>query len=116
MSRAIDIEIGGKAHKVRFDFNAIADIEQRTGMGIGKLMSEDNAGFHSIRVLLWGGMKFARPRLTFEDAGNLLQQYLDGGGTFEAISQRLVLAMQIAGLIPKDEVTEEPEGNENPGE
>jgi hypothetical protein len=106
----VEIEIGGKSRRLRYDFNAIADIEQKAGLGIGALFDENRAGLNSLRLLIWGGLKWQERGLTVEQAGQIVGDYLSGGGTLEGLIAKVQRALQLSGVIDFGEAKEE-EGN-----
>lgn len=103
----VEIEMGGKTRKLRYDFNAIADIEEKADLGIGALFSERRAGLHSIRMLVWGGLKWQDKGLTVERAGTLIRDYLNDGGTFEGLMEKVQEGLSKSGIVKIEEVEEE---------
>jgi hypothetical protein len=101
-----EIELGGKSRKLRYDFNAIADIEQKAGLGIGAMFDETRVGLNSVRLLVWGGLKWQERGLTIERAGQFLQDYIRDGGTIEDIMNGIHKALEQSGLIRFAEVDE----------
>ncbi len=101
--RSVEIEIDGKVKRLRYDFNALADIEERAGAGIGSLFNESRIGFSTIRLLIWGGLKHEDRGLTLERAGQLVKQMIDEGYDFEQVAGLINEALQVSGLFPSDE-------------
>ena len=79
------LEVREKEYKLRFNINAIADIEQKAGKGIGALFSEENMGVNSIRLLLWGAIRHQEKGLTLDKAGMILDDFMEEGGTLESL-------------------------------
>src|SRR5690606_28104103 len=52
----VPIEIGGETYQLRYDFNALAQLDQRLGQSFFKMLSEGNIGFHVIREALVAGL------------------------------------------------------------
>jgi len=52
----VPIEIGGETYQLRYDFNALAQLDQRLGQSFFKVLSEGNIGFHVIREALIAGL------------------------------------------------------------
>lgn len=107
----VEIELGGKSRKLRYDFNAVADVEQKAGLGIGAMFDENRTGFHSIRLLIWGGLKWQDRGLTLERAGKLVNDYLQNGGTFEGLMDKVTQALERGGIVKLAEADNEEEGN-----
>src|SRR5690606_16717425 len=49
-------EIGGETYQLRYDFNALAQLDQRLGQSFFKVLGEGNIGFHVIREALVAGL------------------------------------------------------------
>ena len=90
-----------KARKLRFDFNAIADLEQKAGVGIGALLSEEKIGFNTLRLLLWAALKWEDRKLTSEQAGDLMQDFVENGGDLTYISVLITKALEKSGMLGK---------------
>lgn len=107
--------VDGKQKALRLDFNAIADLEALLGMGIGSLVSEENVGFNIIRGFYWAGLKWKERGLTVEQAGNFIQNEINGGRSFEDLMVPVTEAMIASGIIDRAEVEgEEVNGEEDP--
>lgn len=108
--------IDGKQKALRLDFNAIADLEALLGMGIGSLVSDENVGFNIIRGFYWAGLKWKERGLTVEQAGNFIQNEINGGRSFEDLMVPVTEAMIASGIIDRVEVEGEEEVDEVDGE
>lgn len=70
----------GKEHVLRYDFNAIASIEEATGRSITGFLAalKGDVPYRDIRALVWAGLLHTVPLhhrnriLTLEDVGRLL--------------------------------------------
>lgn len=58
--------------RLKFDFNAIAELELATGRSLFKGDVFDLSQIADIRALLYAGLKWTLPKLTLTEAGNLL--------------------------------------------
>lgn len=101
MSRCVEIELGGKTRKLRYDFNALADIEDKAKVGIGALLSGERIGFSTIRLLLWGGLKHENRGLTIDVTGGMVQKYIDEGGNTEELLEKVINALELSGVMGK---------------
>ena len=90
-----------KARKLRFDFNAIADLEQKAGVGIGALLSEEKVGFNTLRLMIWAGLRWEDKRLTTDQAGEMLQDFVENGGDLTYVSVLLTKALEKSGILGK---------------
>jgi len=67
---------------LKYDFNAIAEIEDKYGTSIGAIFASGDIGFKVMRLLVWGGMLHNAPRtFTVKDAGKVISEYISEGGT-----------------------------------
>jgi len=101
--RYVEFEVDGKVKKLRFDFNAIADLEQQVGSGVVSLFSEEKIGFHTIRLLFWAGLRWEDQGLTMQRAGMIIKQLLEEGHSFEDLSGMVSKALQLSGLFGNKE-------------
>ena len=101
--RATNIEIGGKNKRLRYDFNAVADIEEKSGKGLGSLFNEQNIGLYSMRLLLWGGLKWEDPGLTIQRTGQMIQQFIEDGNDLEDLTPYIEEAINKSGLFGSSE-------------
>lgn len=88
-----------KQREIRFDFNAIADIEEETGMGISTLLDEENIGFNTFRILLWAGLRHEDSGLTKKNVGILLDNYFKAGGTWTELGNKIFEAIEASGVL-----------------
>lgn len=111
----VEIELD-KPRRLRYDYNAIADVEEKAGYGIPAIFNKDRVGFHAFRLLLWGGLKWADGKLTVADAGKLINGFLKEGNTLEDLQEYLQNALEQSGLFAFEEAGEEDEeGNPEAG-
>lgn len=103
----IEVEFNGENKLLRFDFNALADLEDHFNIGIANIMSEQRIGFSTIRALYWAGLKWKDKGLTLERAGAMIQNKMNDGANFEELLEPIVKALQASGLMGKKENTED---------
>ena len=97
-----------RPRKFRYDYNAIADVEEKAGMGIGEMFSAHRVGYHVIRLLVWGGLKWENRGLTVPEVGKMVGKYLEGGGELGE------LVIQIKDLLIEAKIIQEVEEEGNP--
>lgn len=107
--------VDAKTRFLRYDMNAMADFEEKTGMGLAQLMSS-NAIFATTRAMLWAGLKHQDRGLTIDRVGQWMQAYVEAGGDVQtllgACFEAAAKQRAIPGLKRSDEV--EGDGTENP--
>lgn len=108
------IDLGGETRTLRFDFNALADIEEEAQASFSRLIDQGLISMRTLRLLVWGGLKWQDSKLTLVKAGEWIQGYFDGGSTMEALWILVSHALDQSGVI-KSKPSEEP-AEEAPGE
>lgn len=94
-----DKGIDRKARSLRFDMNAMADFEEKTGMGLAQLMSS-NAVYATTRALLWAGLRHQERGLTIDVVGSWMQEYVQAGGDVQDLLGACFDAAQQQKAIP----------------
>jgi len=69
-----------KTRTLRYDFNALAEFEEKAGLPITEAVrsfqneeGDPRVSFKTIRLLLWAGLLHEEPDLTVRKAGNLFE-------------------------------------------
>lgn len=114
MSMYTEVTFGGQVKQLRFDFNSVADLEEKFGKGIAVIVSEEQVGFRALRLFYWAGLKHKDPGLTVERVGQLLQKKIsDEGETVDSLFTPIMQALEKSGLLKTkqqiDEDDTEPE-------
>jgi hypothetical protein len=95
-----EVEFDGETKLLRFNFNAMADVEEYFGIGIGVIMSEERIGFSTIRALYWAGLKWKMKGLTIERVGDMLTDKMDNENiSFMELMDPITKAIKAAGWI-----------------
>jgi hypothetical protein len=108
--RYIEIELDGKVKQLRYDFNAIADMEERMGKGVGAIFNEQNVGFNTLRLFYWAGLKWKDKGITVERAGDMLQKEIENGSDIGELMEPVLKALKLSGVMGKSQDEEETEG------
>lgn len=93
---SVDITFDKPRH-IRFDLNALVEIEAISGKSLTTLLGD--LSLTTLRDLTWAGLKHEDRRLTRERVGDLLQGYLENGGTTERLIEQLVDALEQSGVF-----------------
>lgn len=103
-----------RVRSLRYDMNAMADFEEKTGMGLAQLMST-SAVFATTRALLWAGLKHQDRALTIDYVGQLMQDYVqDKGGNIQELLSACMDACVTQKAIPGLSKRGDGEGDEDP--
>ena len=105
------VTIGGRERVVRFRTNQIAQLEDLTGKGIMKLMSDENIGIKLLRDALFVGLLHDERKLTPTKVGNWLDGY-DGdlAELITTVFEALAESMPGATALTVEDEEEENEG------
>jgi hypothetical protein len=103
----VEVDIGGKVRLMRFDYNAVSDVEEKMGKGIPSIFSEQNVGFNTIRMFYWAGLKWKNPGLTPQLAGNWLQDELANGRDMVSLMEPIMIGLKQAKILKTAEPGEE---------
>lgn len=116
MLNAVDFNFFKKPRHLKFDINAIADVERETKTGITLIMSQERFGFDVLRVMLWAGLKHEDQSLTPYKIGSHIQTYIDDNksnliAAMNEFQNSILDALKASGLFGDiiEEQTEEPE-------
>lgn len=106
----VPIEIGGETYQLRYDFNALAQLDQRLGQSFFKVLGEGNIGFHVIREALVAGL--ANPA-NGRGAATRALQHLEVA-KIDYYIDKIFEGLEAAGLIkPQDAEGEDYTGGES---
>jgi hypothetical protein len=85
----LSLELGGKERNIRYDSNSICVLEEKAGMGIPRILSEEQMGFNTLRLLLWAGCRHENQGLTLDMVGIWMEEYFDNDDENKNFSELL---------------------------
>jgi len=102
--QGVPVQCGDKEKTLRFDINAMAELEESFGKGIVSVLNEEQVGFRLIREFYHKGLKHGRDRgLTLERTGKMLMNKMnDEGISFEGLMKPIFDALDESGLFGDD--------------
>ena len=107
------IESGGEAYQLNYTVNALCAYEDRFEKDIIKALSVATVG--DLRAVVWAGLIDKHPEITLEDAGAIMNDYLNGGEkSFSDIIQLCVEALTNSGFFKKAGNVKNPAAKKNP--
>ena len=83
----ITIELGGQSRQLRFDLNALAELEDKLGVGIGEIQTV-RASAKTIRAMAWAALLHADASLTEQQVGSWIT-----GDNFVEVTDRIMEAL-----------------------
>lgn len=81
---------------LHYSINSLCAMEARAGMPLDQLMRHH---FSATRLLLWAGLRWNYPKLTVWDAGELIAEHLQRGGTLEDVIDACAEGLRASGLL-----------------
>lgn len=105
----IEIELD-KTRRLRFRHNDLADLEVASGKGLAELMG--GMSFQAIRMLLSYGLRWKDTQMTPFRAGDLIDVWIENGGTLESLTEKILDALRASGFLADKKAPEEPEGDQ----
>jgi hypothetical protein len=113
MKKYVEVTINGEQKLLKFDFNAVSDVEEAFGKGIGFIFNEENVGFNVLRTFFWAGLKWKDPGMTIQRTGLLLGEAIESGEhTIESLMKAVITALQKSKLLGDTSAKTEDEGAE----
>jgi hypothetical protein len=95
------INYKNKELKLKFDFNALCEIEDIANKSLPELLKQ-SIGFKTIRILIWGALQHdLKPNLN--DVGEIIQSLIDQGQTLETITALISNELEKSGILGKNE-------------
>ena len=95
----VEIVINGNVKIMKFDYNAVADLEEYYGLGIAEIVSKKRIGFSTVRALYWAGLKWKDKGITIQRAGNYINELVKEGRNFEELMEPVKEALERSGLF-----------------
>jgi hypothetical protein len=103
--RSVSVEIAKRTYELRYSHNVVCKIEETAQQGIGELFTKGMA-ISAVRYLLWGGLLSQFPKVTLDQAGNLISKHIEEGGQMEDIVPPMVQALEECGVLKREAVKE----------
>ncbi len=105
--RTYTFEIEDTSYTLKYDYNAICDIETKAEKPISKIFSEELVGLNTVRMLLWGGLKWRNQGISLQQVGFMIEKLI-ALGLYQEVSQK---AMEcLVNAVPKGNSEELQEG------
>ena len=98
MLGSYEVEVNGERLVLALSMNAMCAAEQESGKSFSQILTAMNGGeFGSIRLLFWAVLRKAKPGLTMDDAGEMIDQM-----GLTTVIKSLTRVIENSGLIEKD--------------
>lgn len=99
--RHVEITIFDKPRKLRFDVNALCDVEPLIGGGLFEVLVDADrmTRLSTIRGLMWAGLKHEDPTLMVGKVGQMINQFLQNGGELTVLIKFINDALFASGLL-----------------
>ncbi|MGM7683742.1 hypothetical protein ACSVDA_16515 [Cytobacillus sp. Hm23] len=102
--RYVDVQFGESKKQLKYDFNAMYEIEEQMGKGIVAVLKEDQIGFRMIQIFYFAGMRHGKDRgMTLDYVGKLLTTKIqEEESSFEELMKPVLQALDKSGLFGKN--------------
>lgn len=104
------LELGGKQYVVRIDYNAMAEIQDETGISLMDRNQAESKGFVFVRAALAAGLSHDGVRYTPRQAGDLIGEHMDD---LVVITQAVTKAIRLFLLGPNPPKQQETEASDD---
>jgi len=84
---------------LHYTINSLCAMEARADKPLDKLM---NHHFSATRLLLWAGLRHNYRYLTVWDAGELITEHLQRGGTLQEVIELCADSLRASGLLEEE--------------
>lgn len=100
-----------RVRRLFVDWNVIGDLEEQFDLDVSlaSLLEQGKIGHGILRVFMWRMLQVEDPKLTKEQTGKLLHEFVRKGGTFQQLTRVLVQALreyEVFGKVKEDEATD----------
>ena len=104
------IKLCGKPYTLRYDFNAMCDMEDILGKSVMEVFkSEDQIGFKVFRSIIWAGLNRTHP-MTVEEAGELVGNEIIGKpNRLQELYGQIETCMRQDGVFDEEPAPETPQ-------
>lgn len=107
--RTVSFEVEDKNYQVRFDYNAITDMEELMN-GEPILSFIQKGSMNTVRILIWGGVKWKIPGITKQQAGYIVQKLIEEKKLKKVMTDVTKCLQYALQEIDGEEVEEQTEG------
>jgi hypothetical protein len=77
------ITLNGEIEVLKYDFNAISELEMYYDKGIHGIVNEEVMGFNTVRNFLWAGMLWKNPNIKTYHVGKMLEREVEENDDFD---------------------------------
>lgn len=99
MANPVTIDLlDGEVRALKFGSRALADFEKEIGQSFYRVMREP-PGFLHVQGLIWAGLRWQNPFLTYDAAGELVDAYLERDGRLLDLWPPIVAALFEARIL-----------------
>lgn len=94
------VELDGKEHLIKFDYNGVCDLEGLYKKGIAAILHEEQIGFALVRAFYWAGLKWKMHGLTIDNVGRMLgKEIQQNGKSIAELMEPVMDALKQSGLL-----------------
>lgn len=107
------LNTGKNQYKLRLDAKSAVAVERALGKSLFALFGEGNINelptTEETAIVLHGALQKFRHGVSYEDAFEIIDEYIENGGTYVGMFEELVKTLQVSGFFKVPEKTKENE-------
>lgn len=92
-----------RQRELRYGVNALCILEDKLGKNLGEILSQ-GMGISMLRLVFWAGLVWDDKELTEEEAGGLMDTYMQSGHAFSEVSDLITKALMKSGFVDPADV------------
>lgn len=104
--RYTEFKVGDREYKLRLSTGEIVNIEKKIGGNILEIfMSRDKIpSMEELMMVLHGALQKFHHGITLKDVYDIYDEYVDNGGTFEDLIEKIVDVFEVSGFFKEEDL------------
>lgn len=104
--RYTEFKVGDREYKLRLATGEIVNIEKKIGGNILEIfMSRDKIpSMEELMIVLHGALQKFHHGITLKDVYDIYDEYVDNGGTFEDLIEKIVDVFEVSGFFKEEDL------------
>lgn len=106
--RYTELKVGDKEYKLRLTAGGIVNAEKKMGGNILDIFTKKERipAITELLTVLQSSLQKFHNGITLSDAYDIYDEYIDEGGTFEDLIEKIIDVFEVSGFFKKDQVKE----------
>lgn len=106
--RYTEFKVGDKEYKLRLAANEMVSIEKKIGGNVLDIFmrKEQIPTMEELLLVLHGSLQKFQHGMTLADVYEIYDRYVDEGGTFESLIEKVIDVFEVSGFFKKEQIEE----------